>query len=133
MPIWNTESAVLECGDVLLLPTGASRDQDVSEVWHHGAHGNGRQHQHGSLHRPQVRHPQTERQLPRVRWQGVQQARSRRERSGKGGEGGCRGVKGGVGPAGTHTLSTCNDNSATSRNILRGKKGCKLWSVTNWQ
>lgn len=59
-------------------PPGPRSHPQMPEGGHHRPHGDGRQREHGALHRRQVRDLEAHRRLPHTRGQGVQQADSRR-------------------------------------------------------
>lgn len=62
---------------------GSWRHPEVSASWHHSAHGDRRQHQHGQGHRHQVWHHPPRRRLPLHRRQRVQPEDPQRERRGR--------------------------------------------------
>ena len=67
----------------LSLPTGAWRHFQMPESRNYRAHGDRGQHQHGTCHRHQVRHPAAQRGFPVHGGQGIQQADSQRQRGGE--------------------------------------------------
>ena len=66
---------------------GARSHPQVQERRHCGAHGHGRQCEHGALHSARLRHHRRQRRLPRPRGQAVQRAHTRRARQRVPGEG----------------------------------------------